>query len=395
MAEPSTHPKRPRPWDPDAIKTGAGFLFFTLVTSLVVHSVIPFAGMLWPKSSVSLMPRTVEFFPLPPAEEFVDSPDEETTAPSDAPPAPDVPPTPVDDTIPPSSKPPKKPVDKPPQKDPPPEEEEVDEPDEPDQPPPPSDVNAPKPTDAEGQAALAKAQADAQAKREQWLAERQKRREARAARRAARAAAAEAARKGGAPEGGEKGVPREVHLCGADDKGPVVNVRSEKAIGRWVTIIPSVFAYFPARPGMGDFLDDVDLITTDGKRLGNYDFSLPAEVLQLELEEPAGARVAIGRLDARCQVGIKLKRGYFPLVLRRVPVRLIDKRNKTLAALINITIYKDFRIELESYDKRVSLPFTEARLKNQKQIERNIQEHMQAAQMVNAVTDFLGLRGKK
>lgn len=347
------------------------------MVSVVVHSGIPFGGIFWPHSSVTTLPVTivVESMPLPPAEELVEAPDEVDI---DAPEEPDEP------------APTKEPAEPtPPVPDEPEEPEEPDEPEPPEPPPPPPTL----PPDLNGD--LAQRIAEREKARAEYQAERAKRFADREARHVARRKAREAAaRKGGAPEAGEKqGTPDPVYLCTPTDKGAEVQVRTERPITSWMPIIPTVFAHFETRPGLDSYLSRANQVFVPRKRIGLLDFAAPAEVLQMKLEEPRGVTIAAGRLDVRCMVGLSYRPKLFPITLKRLPVRIIDKQNNTVSALVNLTIFKDASIEILPFDSdQTALPFTQGRLMNSKLIARNIDDHYQAVRLASAFAELFGLK---
>ncbi len=376
MTPVSRKPAVPRPWDPDAARGGTGLLAVGIALSVLVHSGIPFGGVFWPHSSVTTLPVTIEIeaMPLPPAEELVEAPDDvDIDAPDEVEPSP----APV--------KTPKPPV----------EPKAAEEPEEADEPEVPEPPTAPPvlPPDLNGD--LAQRIAEREKARAEWQAEREKRRAEREAKRQARRAArAAAAKKGGAPEAGSKqGKPDAVYLCTATERGAEVNVRTERPIASWMPIIPTVFAHFETRPGLDSYLERANQIYVPKKRIGLLDFAAPAEVLQMKLEEPRGVTIAAGRLDVRCMVGLTYRPKLFPIKLSRMPVRIIDKQNNTVTALINITIFKDASIEIAAFDDdQPPLPFTRGRLQNSKLIARNIEDHYQAVRLASAFAELFGFK---
>ena len=113
------------------------------------------------------------------------------------------------------------------------------------------------------------------------------------------------------------------------------------------------------------------------------------DVMQFELEEPRGVKLAFGRLDARCLIGFKYGSRLFPIVLLRAPARIIDKQNNAVSALVNITVFKDASIEVSAADG-TALPFTKGRLKNAKAIQDNIEDHYEAARLARSIADLFG-----
>lgn len=354
-----------------------------LVLSLGMHVGLPFVR--WQRvEAVSESPITVELMPPPPmplpeAEELKPVPNEEE---SPAPPVPDKPPDP-DATAP----DPDKVAD--PAKD-----EPVEDIDEPDEPPP--EESAPR-IDLNKDAA--QRLAELEKRRAERMAERMKRRAAleaaRAARRAARGGAG--GEKGGAPDTGEwkTGKPEAVWLCNAGDRGTELHVTKERPLSEWVSIVPTVLTGFVTRPNLGGYLERTKQVigrdrTQNPRRIGFVEVSLPTDVLQIELEEPRGVRIAVGRLDARCLVGFKYAQGLFPFSIARAPVRIIDGENNSVSALVDVTFYKDVSLEIRSVDGTV-LPFTRGRLKNGKDIEHNIRDHYEAARLAKGIADLFGI----
>ncbi len=393
MTDPWTKPKpkKPRPWDLDASRTGSVVLVVGVVLSFGLHSGIPMAGLLlWPVKSISQLPVTMEFesLPLPPADEIVESPDDVDSPDDDPDVVDDVDPTPT--TTPPDPKAPKKPDPKP-VDEPADEADPVDEPaDEPDPVEPPVGALPPDPNVQNSD--LQQRMAERDAKREEWLKARARAKAVRDARRAARNKAREGARKGGAPEGGDQqGNPQVVHLCTATELGPELQPRTERPISAWMPIVPTVFAHFDTRPNLADYLGRTNQVYVPRKRIGLIDFAAPPEVLNLQLE--SGTRIAVGRLDGRCLIGLRYRPKLFPIQLMRLPARIIDKNNKTVSALINLTIFKDASIEIVPFDKdQPELPFKDGRFKNGAQIARNIDDHFQALRLANAFAELFGLK---
>ncbi len=380
---PTIPPKAPRPWDPDAARTGSVVLMVGLVMSVTLHGGIPFGWMMTSVRAVSQVPVTMEIesIPLPPAEELVESPDDvDSNGPDD-----DTPPdTPNIDPTPDAPKAP----DVPPVKDPPPDVEP------PDPPPMIDEPISPPKNDAE----LAQRIAERERKRAEWLAERERRAAEREARRKAAREAREAARakKGGAPESGKPGDPDAVYFCTATDKGEMVQPRTMRSITSWMSIVPTVFAHFDSRPGMSSYVGGLDQVIVPKRRIGFIDVAAPADVLSLPLDVPTGGRIAIGRLDARCVMGLKYRPRLFPIQLMRVPARIM-KGNTSVAALVNINIYKDASIDIELHKdaEAVTLPYTKGYLKNSKAIARNIDDHFQAVRLANAFAELFGMKPEK
>ena len=360
------------PFHGDKRSGRAALLGGALVLSLGIHVGLPFVD--WHSvEAVSDGPITIEFMPPPPlplpeAEELVPLPNEETVK---LPPKQDV------------AAAPKPAV---------PEPEEPDEPDEPDEPPPPPSQLQPSPEDLVRLAAL-------EQRRAERAAQREKRRAAREARRAARLAAeAAGGKQGGAPPAADyqKGKPDAVYMCNATDRGSELKVSKARGINDWITILPTVLGGFATRPSLGGYVDDIGQVITRNRnvlpaRLGFVELSLPNEVLQIELEEPRGVRLAVGRLDARCLIGFKYASRLFPFSIARAPVRIIDRQNNTVTALVDITVFKDASLEIMSADG-TPLPFKRARFKNGNDIQRNIQDHYEAARLAKGIAEIFGIQ---
>ena len=225
-------------------------------------------------------------------------------------------------------------------------------------------------------------------------------RAAAAARRAAREAGkGDGANGGAAPIAAtEQGDPEAVFLCEANARGRQVQVLAERGLTSWVTVIPTALVGFETRPGIGSYLDDVAQVLQREKkprgRLGIVEFALPAEVLQFELDAPRGVRVALGRGDGRCLVGLKYTAQLFPITMKRVPMRVIDRANRTQDALVDIQFFKDASFEITSVDGG-ELAFTKGKIKNARAIATNIEDHYQAARLAKAVAGFFGVDLRK
>lgn len=365
------------PFHGDKRSRRAALLGAALVFSLTFHAGLPMVK--WHNvEAIANETIVVEFMPPPPmplpeAEELVAVPNEEEVK------------APVNE---------EKPVAK--KAEPEPEPDEPDEPEETEEPEPPAPSEiAPKfqPSPEE----LARI-AEFDRKREERRLAREKRRAEREARRAAREAEANGGRKGGAPPASDykTGKPDAVYLCNATDKGHELQVTKQRGIHDWITIVPTVLAGFATRPSLGRYVDDVTQIISRSrdvgpKRLGFVELALPNEVLQIELEEPRGVRIAVGRLDAKCLVGFKYASKLFPFSVARAPVRILDNQNNSVSALVDVTFFKDASLELTSSDGSV-LPFKKARLKNGNDIQRNIQDHYEAARLAKGIAEAFGIQ---
>jgi hypothetical protein len=373
------------------------------VVSVALHGGIPLSGVYWRPQSVTQLPVTMvlEALPLPPAEELVEAPDADD-GPEEPDPTPTAPKSPPEPS-PSSEPPPTEPLPEPPPE---PSSEPSSEPSAPPEPTPtpPATPVGDAPPEPDADAALAARIAEREKQRAAWLAEREKRRAEREARREARRRAAEEAlrrrgggEKGGAPEAGDKqGEPEPVYLCTATDKGTPLKVRTERPITSWIPIVPTVFAHFDTRPGLDGWMRRASQVYVPRKRIGLMDFASPPEVMQMRLEEPRGVTIAVGRLDARCLVGLTYRPKLFPIKISRVPARIVDRKNNVVTALINLTLYKDASLEIEPFDgSQPALPFGKGALQNSRAIARNIEDHYQAVRLANQFAELFGLKPKK
>ncbi len=218
--------------------------------------------------------------------------------------------------------------------------------------------------------------------------------------------AADEARKQRAAAGGggapltalDPGDPEAVFLCEGTSRGRQVRVTAERPLTSWITVVPTAIVGFDTRPGIGDYLDDIGQVLQREKnpkaRLGHVEFALPAQPLQFDLDAPRGVRISLGRTDGRCLVGLKYTRQLFPLTMKRVPLRMVDKRNDTVDALVDVEFYKDASFKITALDG-TELPFSTGRIKNSRVIATNIEDHFQAARLAKAVAGFFGIDLKK
>lgn len=195
----------------------------------------------------------------------------------------------------------------------------------------------------------------------------------------------------------DPGDPEAVFACTDTDRGQQVHVRAERAMTDWVSLMPTVLMPFETKPSLSDYLEGTGQVVkryrSGIKRTGRVEFILPQEVLQLEVERPDDVRISVGRLDARCLIGVNFSKQIFPLEMRRAPIRILN--TDTLAthdALVNITLYKDASFDIELVDDKAKpLPFTSGRLKNADAIERSIRDHYAAADALKSVAGFFGI----
>jgi hypothetical protein len=192
--------------------------------------------------------------------------------------------------------------------------------------------------------------------------------------------------------GGKKGEIEPVYACTKDGLGKRVDVRLERPIDDWVTIMPTVLMPFDTRPGLGDYLGGIAQIVSRKRRgidkAGPVEFALPANVIQLGVEQPSGVRVALGHLDGRCLVGMKYSRQLFPIELMKVPARIVDNGGRTATALVHIKLYKDASFDIIAEEG--TMPFSSGRLKNADKIASNIEQHYSAARTFKEVAGWFG-----
>lgn len=205
--------------------------------------------------------------------------------------------------------------------------------------------------------------------------------------------------KGGGEGGGSaraqaaKGEPDAIYACTKDGLGDKVDVRFDRPVSDWVTVVPTVLMPFRARPSLGEYLDGVSQVVSRRRgtvaRAGPVEFALPATVLQMDVDDPRGVRVALGHLDGRCLVGLKYTKQLFPLTVSRVPMRVVDHANRSQSALVDITLYKDASFSLEVIEG--SLPFHQGSLANAKGIRDTIEQHYAAARVLKEVAGWFGV----
>jgi hypothetical protein len=171
-------------------------------------------------------------------------------------------------------------------------------------------------------------------------------------------------------------------------------VREQRPLTDWVTVVPTALMPFRSRPALGDYLGDVAQVSVrrrrGEKRAGPVEFALPAEVLQLELERPRGARIALGLLAGRCVVGLRYSRKLFPLTLTRVPARIVGPGLSGTASVVSVTLRKDGSFSLVHEDGD-ALPFTSGHLKNHREIASNIENHFAAARVIKEMASWVGM----
>lgn len=192
--------------------------------------------------------------------------------------------------------------------------------------------------------------------------------------------------------------PEAVYACTATELGHPIDVRKQRPLNDWVTVVPTVLVPFETRPVLGDYLDGVAQIVSRKQsgtaRKGMVEVALPAEVLQMELDAPADVRIALGNLQGRCLVGLRYSQQLFPITLEDVPLRVIDRQNRTTDSLVRVTLYKDGSFAL-THRGGEPLAFTEGRLQNANAIKQTIENHYAAARLVREVAGWFGIDLRK
>ena len=194
--------------------------------------------------------------------------------------------------------------------------------------------------------------------------------------------------------GKNRGNPDDVYACGPTDLLRRYRVREQRPLTDWVTVVPTALMPFRSRPALGDYLGDVAQVAVrrgrGDKRAGPVEFALPAEVLQLELEQPRGARIALGLLAGRCVVGLRYSRQLFPLTLTQVPARIVGPGLAGTASVVSVTLRKDGSFTLV-HEEGDALPFTSGHLKNHREIASNIENHFAAARVIKEMAGWVGM----
>ncbi|MCP4504654.1 MAG: hypothetical protein GY822_32520 [Deltaproteobacteria bacterium] len=195
----------------------------------------------------------------------------------------------------------------------------------------------------------------------------------------------------------DPGEPEAVFACTATTRGRQVHMRAERALTDWISLLPTVLMPFRTKPELSEYFEGTGQVVkrfrSGLRRTGPVEFVLPQEVLQLEVEIPQNVRISVGRLDARCLIGVKYSKQVFPLELRRAPIRILNVDTlETHDALVTITLFKDASFALELTDKKATrLPFIRGRLANGDAILRNIQDHYAAVDTLKSVAGFFGV----
>lgn len=202
------------------------------------------------------------------------------------------------------------------------------------------------------------------------------------------------------------GDPRALFACDATTRGDQIHLRAERAVNDWVSIVPTVLLPFETRPSLGDYVDQTTQVVKRGRsgvrRVGSVEMAIPQEVLQLPLDMPPSARLAVGHLDGRCLVGFSYTRGskdLFPITLHRVPIRMMFA-GKTSKALVDFTLNRDATFAVKLHDKvdaqkQGNLLFKFGRLQNGVGIQNTIASHIQAAKTLSEVASWFGVDVKK
>ena len=191
------------------------------------------------------------------------------------------------------------------------------------------------------------------------------------------------------------GKPGSVYICHKDGLGQEINVRKSQPLTEWVTVIPTVLAPFKTRPSLGSYLKKVRRVSwrhkkNAPKKLGPAELALPSTPLQMPLDKPRGYRAVMGRTEGECLVGFKWGRQLFPIEFRHVPMRLLDSRNRTVDAVVDVRFLKDGSFTLRSRDG-TKLPFRKGLLKNAKGIKDTINQHYNAVRALKEVAGWFGV----
>lgn len=197
----------------------------------------------------------------------------------------------------------------------------------------------------------------------------------------------------------KEGEPDDVWACEAEDRGYRAQVKKERPITEWVTLLPTALFAYPTEPSLTDYLGGVAQVTSRQrrhvKRVGKWEFAMPRGEIEVELAAPLGVRAYLGRDDARCLVGFESTKGaFFPMTLKRVPVRIVDEEGHEDRVLADVRFHKDARFELLARSEEGSaeddLPFEEGTLENAALIERTVDAHMGTARTFASVASFFG-----
>jgi len=197
----------------------------------------------------------------------------------------------------------------------------------------------------------------------------------------------------------KEGEPDDIWACEATDRGYRAQVKKERPITEWVTLLPTALFAYPTEPALTDYLGGVAQVTARQrrhiKRVGKWEFAMPRGEIEVELASPLGVRAYLGRDDARCLVGFESTKGeFFPMTLKRVPVRIVDEEGHEDRVLADVRFHKDARFELLARSDEGSvdedLPFDEGTLENAALIERTVDAHMGTARTFASVASFFG-----
>jgi len=157
----------------------------------------------------------------------------------------------------------------------------------------------------------------------------------------------------------------DVHQCNAEDLVALdVDTRS---VAHWGPLLPGGL-FSP------DYAEQLHQVFDKGRRPQRLSrhvrFALPAEVLEVPLESPAGAVLLVGHPDVRCAMHLSFSLGKdapFPLLFRDVPLRVVTADAQVSRHRARLNFYADGRFSLVAVDGG-PLPFTEGRILRARQL---------------------------
>ncbi|MBN2362283.1 MAG: FHA domain-containing protein [Deltaproteobacteria bacterium] len=167
--------------------------------------------------------------------------------------------------------------------------------------------------------------------------------------------------------------------CGIDGPGAPVTAATDVKT-QTLAWPASLLAPFRTRPPLGAYLSNLRVLGRIGPRaLGSYRVALPNDVIRVELDEPGGASLYVGRTDARCVIVSTITSRPLRVTLRGVPMRLMDARRNVSAAIVDVTMAEDARFELRLREGQPLL-FQRGRLANGGAVAATVQAHLKIAQ---------------
>jgi hypothetical protein len=207
-------------------------------------------------------------------------------------------------------------------------------------------------------------------------------------------------KKAAPPAALREGEPDDIWACEVGDRGIRAQVKKERPITDWVTLLPTALFAYPTTPSLTDYLGGVAQVTSRQRRhvprVGKWEFAMPRGEVEVTLEQPLGVRAYLGRDDARCLVGFEsTKLDFFPMTLKRVPVRIVDGEGHEVRVLADVRFHKDARFELLARSDDETVPFKEGLLENASLIERTVDAHMGTAKTFSNVASFFGFDVEK